>query len=339
VHGGTSSQWLPTAARLWTNYVAPAVLRPASDFLLYGNDGVVDLRHWQGTRILYWYDAPTDWRKHRPRWNQVIDRLRYRNLTEADHVFAVSAMQVEVARALRRGRESSVTYLPVGVDCSIFDPAKASPEQVRTRFGLPSRTTIGYLGYLGSLNGRFAGEVLVEAARHVSTRHDLHFLVVGFGPALPTFKQRVCELGLRDRFTFTGWVPDEMIPDCIAAMDICVDTLEPGFHSEARSETKLKQYMAMGRACVATGIGENRIDLADGRCGSLALPGAEPLAEAISALCTNTSRRQELGVRARERALAIYDWPVLAKKMAESVLGTRLGLQQREMGVAGFSRQ
>jgi glycosyltransferase involved in cell wall biosynthesis len=244
-----------------------------------------------------------------------------------------------VARALRPGRESSVIYLPVGVDCSFFDPASATPERVRSQFQLPSRTIIGYLGYLGSVGGRFAGEVLVEAARHVATRHDLHFLVVGFGPALPTFKHRVRELGLAERFTFTDWVADDLVPDCIAAMDICIDTLEPGFHSEARSETKLKQYMAMGRACVATAIGENRIDLDDGRCGSLAEPGALPLAEAISALCANTSRRQVLGVRARERALTLYDWRVLAKQLAESVLGTRRALQQREMDVAGFSRQ
>src|SRR5207302_8882096 len=136
------------------------------------------------------------------------------------------------------------------------------------------------------------------------------------GPGLPMWKQRGRELGLAQRFTFTGWVADELVPDCLAAMDICVDTLEPGFHSEARSETKLKQYMAMGRPCVATAIGENRIDLDGGRCGSLAEPGAELLAEAISHLCTNPARRQELGVRARERALALYDWPVLAKKMA-----------------------
>jgi glycosyltransferase involved in cell wall biosynthesis len=315
------------------------MLRPASEFLLYGNDGVVDLRHWRGTRVLYWYDARVDWRAYRPRLKQFSDRLRYRNVIEAEHVFAVSAKQVEVARALRSGRESSVIYLPVGVDCRVFDPPRAAPERVRIQFGLPSRTTVGYLGYLGSWDGRFAGEVLVEAARQVATRHDLHFLVVGFGPALPTWKHRVRELGLAERFTFTGWVPDELIPDCIAAMDICVDTLEPGFHSEARSETKLKQYMAMGRACVATGIGENRVDLDDGRCGSLAEPGAERLAEAISELCTNAARRQELGMRARERALAVYDWPVLAKQMAESVLGTRLGLQQRAMDVAGFSRQ
>ena len=334
-----TSRWLRSAARVWSNYIAPAMLRPASEFLLYGNDGAVDLRHWGGTRMLYWYDAPLDWRTHRPRRRQLIDRLRYLNVVEAEHVFSVSAMQVEVAQALRPGRESSVTYLPVGVDCSVFDPARSAPGRVRTQFGLPSRTTIGYLGYLGSLDGRFAGEVLAEAAQHVAARHDLHFLVVGVGPALPMWKQRVLELGLAARFTFTGWVPDELVPDCIAAMDICVDTLEPGFHSEARSETKVKQYMAMGRACVATAIGENRIDLDDGLCGSLVEPGAEPLAEAISKLCTNSARRQELGARARERALALYDWPVLARKMAGSVLGMRLGLDRREMGVAGFSPQ
>jgi glycosyltransferase involved in cell wall biosynthesis len=307
------------AARVLSNYVGPCLTRPSSQLLLYGNDGAVDLSHWRGTRIVYWYDAPWDWGANPPQRAQWVQHLRYRNVIEAEHVFAVSRTQVDVARALRPGRETGVAYLPVGVDCRTFDPARAAPGRVRARFGLPACTIVGYLGYLGFWKGRFAGEVLLEAAPRVAREHDVHFLVVGFGPALGQWKERVRALGLEGRFTFTGWVEDALVPDCLAAMDVCVDTLEPGFHSEARSETKLKQYMAMARACVATAIGENRTDLEGGRCGALVGPGPGPLADAISALCGDGERRRELGERARARALEVYDWPVLARTLVRTV--------------------
>lgn len=102
-------------------------------------------------------------------------------------------------------------------------------------------------------------------------------------------------------------------------MDICVDTLEEGIHSEARSETKLKQYMAMGRACVATAIGENCIDLDAGLAGVLVKPGHANLLKGIADLCEQTERRTELGKAARQRAEAIYDWSKLAERMVDAL--------------------
>src|SRR5262249_3170465 len=160
-----------------------------------------------------------------------------------DYVFAVSQTQVEVARHLRPGKEDSVVYLPVGVDCCTFNPTKADPERVRRDFALPQKTIIGYLGFLGMWGGRFAGQPLVEIAPALLRRHAAPFLIVGSGPALPVFKQYVADLGVEANFTFTGFVPDDVLPSCLAAMDICIDTLDEGFHSLARSETKLKQYM------------------------------------------------------------------------------------------------
>src|SRR5580704_3994386 len=100
------------------------------------------------------------------------------------------------------------------------------------------------------------------------------------------------------------------------ATDICIDTLDEGFHSLARSETKLKQYMAMGRACVATAIGENCVDLDSGRCGVQTAPGDQPLLHALRRLIDDPQARSRFGQAARERACAVYDWPVLAKQFA-----------------------
>lgn len=306
--------WRRALRRVWANYLRPWWHQPPGDFLLYANDGCADLRRWKGRRLLYWYDAPADWSREPPRrW---IDRLRCRNVIVAEHVFAVSAAQVTLARRLRPGREDSVHYLPVGVDCRLFDPTKAQPDRVRTKYALPAGPIVGYLGYLASWGGRFAGEPLAAVAPRLAAAGPAHFLVVGFGPALETFRERVRNLGVADRFTFTGYVPDDWLPDCLAAMDVCVDTLEPGFHSEARSETKLKQYMAMGRACVATDIGENRTDMDQGHCGVLVPPGDDGLLEGLRLLCSAPARRAELGAAARKRAVSHYDWPRLAAQLA-----------------------
>ena len=328
----SKSKWRRSLHRITSNYLTPLFTQPDTDYVFYGNDGVADLSRWRAQKVLYWYDAPHDWSKEPPSRRQWARWLRYRNVITADHVFAVSSAQVEVAKRLRNGRHDSVSYLPVGVDCRVFDPARADVERARQKFHLPAKTIIGYLGYLGIWDGKFAGEPLVEIAPRLLQQHDAHFLIVGFGPALELFRRRVRERGVTNHFTFTDYVPDDLLPDCLAAMDICVDTLEPGFHSQARSETKLKQYMAMGRACVATAIGENCVDLDDGKSGILVDHGNDNLLRGLALLCERPELRTQLGRAARQRASAIYDWTVLAKKMAD-----RLGLQ-RVLGSAVQTR-
>jgi glycosyltransferase involved in cell wall biosynthesis len=81
--------------------------------------------------------------------------------------------------------------------------------------------------------------------------------------------------------------------------------------------------MAMGRACVATAIGENCVDLDGGKCGVLVKPGNDNLLQAVELLCRQPKVRTQLGRSARRRAASTYDWVVLAEQMA-----AKLGLQR-----------
>lgn len=307
--------------RLWTNLIEPRFCQHPSDYLFYGNDGFADLRLWKNRRVVYWYDAPWDYAATPPRIRQWKDWLRCENIRCADDVLAVSEVQVRTARKLRPGREGSVHYLPVGVDCQHYRPENGLIEDVRAIYALPADSVvIGYLGYIGLVAGRAAGQVLVECAPAVIRREKrAHFLIVGYGPGLETLRQLVAQNKMEVYFTFTGYIPATRLPSFIASMDICIDTLEPGFHSEARSETKLKQYMAMGRACVATAIGENIVDLEDGKCGRLVEPGADPLSEGIVSLIRRPTLRDSYGRLCRARAVLHYHWPVLAKRMANAL--------------------
>src|SRR5581483_6070932 len=92
--------------RLWANYLKALISKPQTDYLFYSNDGFADFARWNATRLLYWYDAPRDWVSNPPERSDWAQWLRYQNLTDADFVFAVSHKQVEMAKALRKGRES-----------------------------------------------------------------------------------------------------------------------------------------------------------------------------------------------------------------------------------------
>src|SRR4051812_21248093 len=72
-------------SRLLQNFLRPALLKPRSHLVLYGNDGAANLRHWRATRLLYWYDAPADWSITPP--TNFKDGLRFGNVLAADHVF------------------------------------------------------------------------------------------------------------------------------------------------------------------------------------------------------------------------------------------------------------
>lgn len=310
---------LGSVDRVISNYLIPTFYQPKTDYVLYCNDGAADLRHWRAKKIVYWYDAYEDWAVSPPARNNWIHWLRYQNLLVADYVFCVSQRQVKMAQQLRPGREETVVYLPVGVNCQVFDPAIAQPHRVRQKFSLPDKTIVGYLGYLGIRGDSFAGQPIIEAAVELLRQQDVHFLIVGFGEGLPVFQQQVSQLGLASHFTFTGYVEDELLPHCLAAMDICIDTLEEGLHSEARSETKLKQYMAMGKACVATAIGENCVDLDHGHAGLLVQPNSTDLMLGMLTLCCDASLRKRLGQAARERAVSTYDWAHLGDQMIQSL--------------------
>src|SRR5690606_10742188 len=111
---------------------------------------------------------------------------------------------------------------------------------------------------------------------------DLHFLVVGEGPAREDIARRARERGVADRVTFTGLVPRDDIANVVAAFDIA---LQPDVVPYA-SPLKLFEYMILGCAIVAPDTPNIREVLTDGD-GAALFDTADPAAfrGAIDRLC------------------------------------------------------
>src|SRR5229473_8337285 len=68
----SSHPLLRKAYRVLGNSVKPFLMRKKADYILYANDGIVNVKHWKGRRLIYWYDAPWNWLESPPRLQQWV---------------------------------------------------------------------------------------------------------------------------------------------------------------------------------------------------------------------------------------------------------------------------
>lgn len=232
-----------------------------------------------------------------------IDRLE-RGLPRIANTVTVASKALR-ERALAAGvAEDNLFDAPVGADLARFEGG-GDAERTRSELGLDGPVAL----YLGQLEGAHAAPLFLDAmARVAGTTPDARFLVVGGGRTLPALREHAERLGLAGRMTFTGAVSKDRVPDLLDAADVAVATLPDSPQARTKSPLKVVEYMAAGKAIVATSVGEVTTFL-DDRSGVLVPPAdAGALADAVGALLRDPFRRSELGVAARDRLKARFTW-------------------------------
>jgi glycosyltransferase involved in cell wall biosynthesis len=175
------------------------------------------------------------------------------------------------------------------------------------------RTVVGIVGRLQPWKGQHR---LLDALALLRRRElDVHGLIVGgdaygLSPEYASgLRELVTGLGLEDRVTMTGQVPD--VSPYVRAMDVLVSASvnEP-------FGIVLVEGMAEGVPVVAVGDAGPRDIVEDGRTGVLVpSPAPELLAEALEPLVRDPERRLRLGEAGRARFLENFT----AEAMAASI--------------------
>lgn len=109
------------------------------------------------------------------------------------------------------------------------------------------------LGFVGSLKQWHDIELLATIFRRLASDPKYHLLVVGDGPMLNTIQNLSKELP--GRVTITGAIEQEEVPKYIRSMDIALAPY-PDMDVFYFSPLKVYEYMAMGKAVIATSIGQ-----------------------------------------------------------------------------------
>ncbi len=151
--------------------------------------------------------------------------------------------------------------------------------------------------------------VFVRAAAEVGRHHpDATFSIAGEGPLRPALERLARELDLGRRLIFAGPVAD--VPAFLAGLDIAVLCSR----SEGMSNALL-EYMAAGKAIVATAVGGN-LQLIDPGTHGLLVPPGDPtrLAGAILRVLADPGLAARLGEAARCRVRERYSRQVMVRR-------------------------
>ncbi|MBN1593789.1 MAG: glycosyltransferase family 4 protein [Candidatus Coatesbacteria bacterium] len=202
-----------------------------------------------------------------------------------------------------------------GVNEEAFNPS-VSGAAIRNRFATDDSLIVGFIGSLKGWQG--IGTLIRAASLILPRRQDVRFLVIGGGNRLTEYRKLVEELGLSGRFILTGPVPDNEIPACIAAFDICVAPYEP-MQNFYFSSIKLREYIAMRKPIVASDFPPIRKMLRHGEDGLLASPGDEiDLAAKLNQLLDDSSLKERVAHSAYDRFAGRISWRSCASRILDA---------------------
>lgn len=164
------------------------------------------------------------------------------------------------------------------------------------------------IGFVGSLKPWHGAALLADALAILRRWGDTRLLVVGDGPERHALRERLAANGVLDASEFTGLVHPERIPHLLARMSVACAPY-PAQDLFYFSPLKIFEYMAAGRAIVASRIGQIADVIDHGVTGLLTRPGdASDLADASQELRRDHALRRRLGAAARRTALSRHTW-------------------------------
>jgi glycosyltransferase involved in cell wall biosynthesis len=181
-----------------------------------------------------------------------------------DRIVTVSELDRDKGLAARIGSPDQYAVIHELNDLEPFLSADDAPAASRARLGLPPDAPV--IGTVGRLSEQKDPTTFVHAAAAVVAEvPEARFVMVGHGPLRRPVERLVTDLGLRDRFLFTGVRPD--VPAILRSFDVFLLTsLWEGM------PLVIPQAMACRVPVVASTADGNRELIRDGDNGLLAPP-------------------------------------------------------------------
>jgi len=244
--------------------------------------------------------------------------LRYTEITEKIElaVFNAADLIVGNAKALKeelvnRGVNSNKIFtVPNGVDISRFDIKAKDYSVIRKQYNISTNNIV--VSFVGSFGPWHGATVLASAIKNIiKHNNNIRFMFVGTGPQLEQVKDIVKSDDVEQYTIFTGNVPMNVAPLYLADSDILVSPQIPNPDGTPffGSPTKLFEYMASGKAIVASNLDQIGEILSNDYSALLTTPGnVGDIEKAILKLANDYNLRSYLGKNAKNEVIEKYTW-------------------------------
>jgi glycosyltransferase involved in cell wall biosynthesis len=223
--------------------------------LIWGNDILTTFLAFHAAKKyrihMLFYSIDIDYRLIPYRFLQPLGKwIESRNIRHADLVLSINEGLREYTIRMGAPREKT-GVIRAGIDRERYDPAKVNGSAIRQKYGIDKDDIVlFFMGWLYHFSG--LKEVAIELAKVKDLWPNLKLFIVGDGDAYEDLKRIREDYHLERQMILAGKQPYNLIPDLIAAADICI---LPAYDNEIMHDIvpiKMYEYMAMGKPIVST---------------------------------------------------------------------------------------
>jgi glycosyltransferase involved in cell wall biosynthesis len=238
----------------------------------------------------------------------------------AEMIICISVDLKEHLRSTWNIEESKLTVLPIAADVEAFKPNYNS-ETVRKSLGLTTEPVVMWVG--GFYPWHDLSLLLESFALVLQQRPDARLVLVGDGQTRSSVVDIVTKDGLHHAVIMTGAIAHSQVPEMLSIADVAVvpSALVTASLGGTGTPLKLFEYMAAGKAIVATAHNQATKVIQDGHNGLLVEVGdANKFAGAILALLNDPVECVRLGQNARKQAVELHSWEEYTRRLEEIYL-------------------
>lgn len=242
-------------------------------------------------------------------WHMPIlpEMIEKRLITRADALVTVSQALQEFLIRVYDIPPAIITVNPNGADPERFDPDRVQAEIVPT---IPENATV--VGFCASFQEFHGVDRIVDIAVALADLPQVHFLLVGDGPARADVQKKILAAGQENRVSMVGHIPHDHVPTYLARMDIGIMP-KSNFYG---SPMKIIEYMAMGLPVIGPRLGPLKEIVEEGVQGFLFSPdNVAELSDYIRRLVVDKDLRRSMGDAARARVLRELTWAHNAQRV------------------------
>ncbi len=147
-----------------------------------------------------------------------VELMRFCVRVFANRGIGVSSLAAEDQFGLDWKKDKRWVLLPCGIDLDQFDILQDNV--VKEMLGIPGRAKV--IGHVGRFDKPKNHMFLADVFKNLIDRgNDLFLVLVGEGPLMPDFRQRVSDLGLIDKVIFLG-IRNDVPKILISVVDVFV---------------------------------------------------------------------------------------------------------------------
>ncbi|MBI2850387.1 MAG: glycosyltransferase family 4 protein [Chloroflexi bacterium] len=221
--------------------------------------------------------------------------------------------------------ESKIKLLPCQIDTGLFRPGVDSSE-VRQKWGLKeSEPVIVFIGTLFDFSG--LDEFVSHFPEVLKETPEAKLLIVGDGVQRPKLERIIKESGLENRVIITGFQPYQTMPQYINLATVCINPFLLTQTTIDIFPAKMMQYVACGKATVATALRGITTLLPGESHGVVYAKTPAEMVPAVIALLKSPERRRRLGEAGLAQVRDKYSVEQIARQL-EAILAEAIKEKQ-----------